>query len=75
MLLHPEWLGLVGEEVLVAVPARGALVVWTPGDSEVDKVVAVGARQMFEQLDHPVSPLVLRYDAEGWSVWGQAKPQ
>lgn len=75
VLLHPEWLEPVGTDVLVAVPARGALVAWSAGDPELDKIVAVGARQMFDELDHPVSPVVLRYRGGAWTVWGQAKPR
>ena len=75
VLLHPEWLAAVGEPALVAVPARGALVAWAPGDPELDKIVAVGARQMFDQLDHPVSPTVMRLSEGEWSVWGEAKPR
>ncbi len=76
VLLHPEWLAHVGPEPLVALPARGVVVAWKPGDEELDKVVAVGARRMFEELDHPVTAVIIQKTAEdGWTRWGEAKPR
>jgi hypothetical protein len=76
VLLHPEWLARVGPEPVVALPARGIVLAWTPGNEELDKVVAVGARKMFEELDHPVSSVIVqRTEDEGWARWGEARPR
>lgn len=75
VLLHPEWLAEVGPRVLVAVPARDALVVWKPDMGELDQVLAVGARKMFDELDHPVSATVLAWDGTSWTEWGEATPR
>lgn len=73
-LLHPEALrARVGGDFVAAVPARGVLVVWAPGDVVFDKVVAVGVRKMYETLPDPVSPLVYRWDGATWKTWGQAR--
>lgn len=73
-LLYPELLAAkAGGGFVVAAPARGVLLVWTPGDAEFDKVMAVGARRMFESLPDPVSPLVYRWDVDHWATWGQAR--
>lgn len=70
VLLHPEWLG---EGSVVGLPARGVVVVWTPGDPAVDKMVSVGVAQMHAQLPHPVTPVVIQPSDEGWKKWGEAK--
>lgn len=76
VLLHPEWLAEVGPEPVVALPARGVVVAWQPGDEELDKVVAVGARKMFEELPHPVSSVIVQHSPEeGWRRWGEARPR
>ncbi|MCP4809762.1 MAG: hypothetical protein GY913_25085 [Proteobacteria bacterium] len=74
-LVHPEWLAEIGPRVLVAIPARDALVAWRPDGGELDQVMAVGARRMFDELDHPVAPVVLLWDGTSWSEWGQASPR
>lgn len=72
--LHPDALrALVGGEVLAAFPARGVFVAWAPGDTEFDKVVAVGVRRMYETLENPVSPLVYRLSGGAWDTWGEAR--
>ncbi len=73
-LLHPDALAArVGKTFVAAAPARGVLVVWTPGDAEFDKLMAVGVRRMFEGMPDPVSPLVYRWDGGHWVTWGQAR--
>ena len=75
VLLHPDWLGAVGDRVLVAVPARDALLVWRSDGGELDTIMTVGARKMFDELDHPVSATVLAWDGTAWSEWGKATPR
>lgn len=75
VLLHPEWLAGVGATPVVAVPAKGVVVAWNAGDADLDKIMAVGVRQMFDSLEHPVSPVVFRWSGSAWVRWGQATPQ
>jgi hypothetical protein len=75
VLLHPEWLSAVGANPVVAVPAKGVVVAWDAGDADLDKIMAVGVRQMFETLEHPVTPVVFRWSGTHWVRWGQATPQ
>lgn len=64
----------LGGDPVVAVPVRGALVAWLPGDPEFDKVVGVGVLRMYETLPEPVSPLLYRWRDGKWTTWGVAKP-
>ena len=73
VLLHPEWLAIAGENPVVGIPSRGVVVVWSPGDDEVDTMVSVGVTQMHGSLPHPITPVVLQKDEEGWSRWGEAR--
>ena len=73
MLFPAALAAKVGKGVVVAVPARGVLVAWVPGDLVFDKVVAVGVRKMYDTLESPVSPLIYQWDGERWAVWGEAK--
>ncbi len=61
-----------GGSVLVAVPASGTLLAWRPGDADLDKVMAVGTRRMYEADISPVTPLVHRWDGEAWTAFGEA---
>lgn len=74
-VLHPEALrSKLGDTFVVATPARGVLVAWTPGDVVFDKIVAVGIRKMYETLPDPVTPLIYRWSSEkGWATWGAAR--
>lgn len=72
-LLYPERLAaIVGGEPVVAVPAAGVLLMWVPGDKDLDKVMAVGVRQMHDASEHPVSSRIYRWNGQKWVVWGQA---
>ena len=73
VLLHPEWLAIAGESAVVGIPSRGVVVVWSPGDSDVDTMVSVGVTQMHGSLPHPITSVVLQKDEEGWSRWGEAR--
>jgi hypothetical protein len=73
MLFPQELAEKLGGVAVVAVPARGVLVAWSPGDLDVDKAVAVGVRRMYEALPDPVSPLVYRWNGTSWVTWGEAR--
>jgi hypothetical protein len=73
--LHPEALAaaLGGEAPVVSVPGSGTLLVWLPGDQELDTVVAVGVKSMHGQAAWPVSDKIYRYQDGEWVVWGETR--
>lgn len=74
-LLYPERLTqIAGATPVVAIPAQGALLFWVPGDAELDKVMAVAARRIYDSADQKVSPLIYIWSEDHWRVWGEAKP-
>jgi hypothetical protein len=75
VLLHPEWLSTVGPVPLVTSPVQGVVLVWDAMDPEVNKIVAVGARKMFEGYPGAISPLVYRWNGSGFVAWGDARPR
>ena len=72
ILFRPDLLAVVGGNPAVAVPERGMVVVWNRGDAELDRVMAVGVRQIFENSTQPVSSKVLALVDSQWRVWLQA---
>lgn len=76
LLLRPEWIvaRVGGAPVLVAVPVDGTVLAWRPGDAALDKVLAVGARKMFEAQPAGVTAVVHEWDGERWRAFGEAKP-
>jgi hypothetical protein len=65
----------VGPVPLVTSPVQGVVLVWDGMDSEVNKIVAVGARKMFEGYPAAISPLVYRWNGAGFVAWGDARPR
>ena len=57
-----------------AAPADGVMLFWIPGDADLDRMLAVGARKMYDALDGSVSPLVHRWSTTGWAGFAEAKP-
>jgi hypothetical protein len=76
-LLTPDALQtFLGGSVVVALPAQGAVIAWVAGRPELDKVMAVGVRKIYDQASHPITPRIYRWGKEGWEVWGEAvKPE
>jgi hypothetical protein len=73
-VLLPE---LVGEKIgaktyAVATPVIGVVFVWIPGDPDVDKVIGVGAKEMFDTLDNGVTATLHLWDGKRWSAWAEA---
>lgn len=72
--LHPrllaEKLGTV--PIAVAIPAEGVLIAWVPGDKDLDRVLAVGVRDMYESQDGPVTPVIHSWTGERWVPYGEA---
>ena len=74
VLLLPEQLRRVGtQNVLVAVPAHGVVLAWEGGHPEVDKVLAVGVREIYESRAGSVSAMIYRWTGTEWAPFGEAK--
>jgi len=72
LLLSPAAIQeVLGGEAVVAVPTQGVAVMWKPGEPMMDKVAAVGARKLFEDAGHPISPKIFIWGEEGWEVWAE----
>jgi diadenosine tetraphosphatase ApaH/serine/threonine PP2A family protein phosphatase len=74
VVLHPEWLQALGTDVVLAIPARDAVLAWSLGDAELDKIMAVGVRKLFEASSFPVSRKILSWDGSEWTVRGEVTP-
>jgi hypothetical protein len=74
LLREPQWIveRVGAAPVLVAAPADGTILAWRPGDAELDKVMAVGARRMFDTQPGSVTPMVFQWDGKSWLAFGQA---
>lgn len=62
------------EAFYAAAPTDGVTLFWIPGDADLDRMLAVGARKMYDALDGSVTPLVHRWSATGWAGFAEAKP-
>lgn len=58
-----------------AAPSDGVTLFWIPGDPDLDRMMAVGARKMYDALDGSVTPLVHRWSSTGWAAFAEAKPK
>jgi len=74
VVLHPEWLLSLGTDVVLAIPARDAVLAWPLGDAELDKIMAVGVRKLFDASPYPVSRKVLAWNGARWTVRGEVTP-
>ncbi len=75
LVARPDLLPRVAEgPVVVGFPDAHTTLVWTPGNAERDKVLAVAVRKAWEVAERPVSPMVYRWNGESWTPWGAAKP-
>jgi hypothetical protein len=75
-ILRPDVLAerLGGVPIRVAVPAESVLVAWKVQGEEVDKVMAVGVRELYEQTPGPVSPKIHTWENGRWTPYGEARP-
>jgi hypothetical protein len=73
-VLRPDLLAerLGGLPVRVAVPAAGVLVAWRTADPDVDRVMAIGVREIHDQQGGPVSDHVWQWDGRAWTPFGRA---
>ncbi len=75
-LLDPVALAerLGGGPFLVAVPLETVLIAWKPGNADLDRVIAVGVREMYDGQEGPVSAVIHLWDGERFTAFGEAKP-
>lgn len=73
-LLHPDALAsrLKARPLMVATPNIDVTLAWAGGNAEVDTVMAVGVREMFEQQRHPITAVVHRWSDGAWKAFGEA---
>lgn len=77
-LLHPqrlfERMGVpASTEVRVAMPTSGVFLAWAPGSEELDQVMAVAVRELYDPADDAISDLVYRWDGKEWRSWARAR--
>ncbi len=65
---------LGGAELAVGIPAHGVLIAFPLGDRELETIVAVGIRRLWESVEDPITPKVYTWNGESWVVWGEASP-
>ncbi|MCB9678396.1 MAG: hypothetical protein H6737_25055 [Alphaproteobacteria bacterium] len=75
-LLQAEALAqkLHGEGTRVALPRSTVFLAWKPGDAELDRVMAVAVREMYDQADDAVTPMVHVLEGGRFVPFAQAKP-
>ncbi len=74
-LLAPNVVGArLGAPFLVVAPADGVVLVWLPGDKDLDKILAVGAKEMFTAAAWPVSAVVHQWDGQHFTSFVEAVP-
>lgn len=67
---------LGGGGLRAATPAEGVFVVWRAGDREVDHVMTVAVRELFDRAQPGgISPLVHTWDGRSWSPFARAVPE
>ncbi len=75
-LFHPAALQarFDGGAFAVGIPARGVLIAFPLGDRELETMVGVGVRRLWESVDEPITPKMYAWDGTSWAVWGEARP-
>lgn len=74
-MMAPSQLSRVlGEKpFLASVPAEGVLFLWEQGSPVLDHVMAVAVREVFDDAERPVSPVILAWDGTQWFKYGRAR--
>jgi hypothetical protein len=76
-LLHAELAAgrVGGTDVRFAVPRTGVLLAWRSGSAELDRIMAVAAREMYDAADDAVTPDVFVWSAGRFVPFGRAVPR
>lgn len=76
-VLRPDLVAarLGGGPIRVAVPSENVLLAWrADAGPEVDRVMAIGVRELYEKQPPAVSPKVVSWDGARWIPYGEAVP-
>jgi hypothetical protein len=75
-LLRPDIVAerLGGGPIRVAVPADSVVVAWKVQGDDIDRIMAVGVRELYDQTKGPVSPKIETWDGAKWEPFGEAHP-
>lgn len=75
-VLRPDLVAarLGGAPIRVAAPVQGALVAWRAEGDELDRIMAVGAKEIHDRGPQAVSPYVWQWDGKVWLPFGEAIP-
>ena len=75
-LLHPDALAarFGGKPFAVGIPAQGVLLAVALGDPELEQMVAVGVRRLWESAEQPITATLYTWDGAAWLAWGEARP-
>jgi hypothetical protein len=65
---------LGGAPVRISVPAEGILLAWKPAGPDLDRILAVGARELYDTQQGSVSPAIFTWDGRTWAPFGEAIP-
>lgn len=60
--------------IRVALPAESVLLAWRAGDADRDRIMAVGAREIYDAQPGSVSPAVFTWDGRVWISYAEAVP-
>ena len=72
-LFYPAQLQqMVGRKFLMAVPQAGMFLFWGQGNPAIDRVIAIGVKEIYKEAKQPVSPYIYEWGGEKWDVWGEA---
>jgi hypothetical protein len=67
-------LGAESGSVRVAFPAETVFVAWRSGDADLDRIMAVGVRELYDAQPASVSPGVFTWDGRVFTSFGEAVP-
>lgn len=65
---------LGGGPIRVAWPAESLLLAWRPAGDDLDRVMAVGVKELYDTQKGSVSPTIFTWDGTAWSAFGEAVP-
>lgn len=74
-ILMPELVAdkLATKVFYAAIPTGEATLFWRPGDADLDRIMAVGVKEMFQAADSGVTPVVYQWSGGLWTPFMEAK--
>ena len=62
-----------GKNVRVAIPRSNTLLAWRSGSTDLDQIMAVAVREMYETSTRAITPMIHVWTGEKMEAFGQAK--